>query len=122
MIPPPPWTHLPHTLSPTLRPSALFLNRRRGSNCPDRICTQSRCSRYGLSCVAAVGFSGEGQRHRNLQAVGAVEIVVVEPPGRLGPREVGTGTAPVLRSEEHTTELQSLMRLSYAVLRLNKKK
>ena len=73
-----------------------FLNRRCGGNCPDRICTQSRCSRYGLSCVAAVGFSGEGQRHRNLQAVGAVEIVVVEPPGRLGPREVGTGTAPVL--------------------------
>src|SRR3546814_6183580 len=27
-----------------------------------------------------------------------------------------------IRSEEHTSELQSLMRISYAVLRLNKKK
>src|SRR3546814_7432099 len=29
---------------------------------------------------------------------------------------------PVLRSEEHTSELQSLMRISYAVFCLNKKK
>src|SRR3546814_5589051 len=28
----------------------------------------------------------------------------------------------ILRSEEHTSELQSLMRISYAVLRLTKKK
>src|SRR3546814_5637713 len=31
-------------------------------------------------------------------------------------------TAAVVRSEEHTSELQSLMRISYAVLCLNKKK
>src|SRR3546814_4818734 len=31
-------------------------------------------------------------------------------------------TGPVRRSEEHTSELQSLMRISYAVLCLNKKK
>src|SRR3546814_1798120 len=31
-------------------------------------------------------------------------------------------TAPVERSEEHTSELQSLMRISYAVLCLKKKK
>src|SRR3546814_9992333 len=31
-------------------------------------------------------------------------------------------TAFVLRSEEHTSELQSLMRISYAVIRLQKKK
>src|SRR3546814_6540774 len=30
--------------------------------------------------------------------------------------------APVLRSEEHTSELQSLMRISYAVFCLKKKK
>src|SRR3546814_8322827 len=35
----------------------------------------------------------------------------------------GTGFAPVkARSEEHTSELQSLMRISYAVLCLKKKK
>src|SRR3546814_7689488 len=32
------------------------------------------------------------------------------------------GTAVALRSEEHTSELQSLMRISYAVLCLKKKK
>src|SRR3546814_2122319 len=32
------------------------------------------------------------------------------------------GAGPVLRSEEHTSELQSLMRLSYAVFCLKKKK
>src|SRR3546814_8684779 len=31
-------------------------------------------------------------------------------------------TRPVLRSEEHTSELQSLMRISYAVFCLKKKK
>src|SRR3546814_2022408 len=32
------------------------------------------------------------------------------------------GDAPRMRSEEHTSELQSLMRISYAVLCLKKKK
>src|SRR3546814_3615792 len=32
------------------------------------------------------------------------------------------GPAPVARSEEHTSELQSLMRISYAVFCLKKKK
>src|SRR3546814_10323401 len=38
---------------------------------------------------------------------------------RLGQDDVGS---PVPRSEEHTSELQSLMRISYAVFCLNKKK
>src|SRR3546814_10289000 len=33
-----------------------------------------------------------------------------------------TANAPILRSEEHTSELQSLMRISYAVFCLQKKK
>src|SRR3546814_2372724 len=33
-----------------------------------------------------------------------------------------TGNPPALRSEEHTSELQSLMRISYAVFCLKKKK
>src|SRR3546814_9097794 len=37
----------------------------------------------------------------------------------LGPR---SSKAPCLRSEEHTSELQSLMRISYAVFCLKKKK
>src|SRR3546814_2965312 len=35
--------------------------------------------------------------------------------------EVGTGTVHLVRSEEHTSELQSLMRISYAVFCLKKK-
>src|SRR3546814_10001868 len=36
------------------------------------------------------------------------------------PRDDVQGTAPKIRSEEHTSELQSLMRISYAVLCLQK--
>src|SRR3546814_10797319 len=44
-----------------------------------------------------------------------------------GPSRIGTmvtcrrSTRPILRSEEHTSELQSLMRISYAVFCLKKK-
>src|SRR3546814_2901482 len=42
---------------------------------------------------------------------------------RLAPVRIGLGQARhVLRSEEHTSELQSLMRISYAVFCLKKKK
>src|SRR3546814_8742930 len=45
--------------------------------------------------------------------------------GRAGPgverNEVHLGWQPVFRSEEHTSELQSLMRISYAVFCLEKK-
>src|SRR3546814_3298466 len=37
------------------------------------------------------------------------------------PRELAAFPLATLRSEEHTSELQSLMRLSYAVFCLNKK-
>src|SRR3546814_7136076 len=37
-------------------------------------------------------------------------------------REVGAGVTSLKRSEEHTSELQSLMRISYAVFCLKKKK
>src|SRR3546814_8073387 len=37
-------------------------------------------------------------------------------------RMIQAGVVPVTRSEEHTSELQSLMRISYAVFCLKKKK
>src|SRR3546814_4934933 len=40
----------------------------------------------------------------------------------LDPRKVDPDLADELRSEEHTSELQSLMRISYAVFCLKKKK
>src|SRR3546814_1404355 len=43
-------------------------------------------------------------------------------PARLGLARDRLGSSPVHRSEEHTSELQSLMRISYAVFCLKKKK
>src|SRR3546814_4727278 len=59
-------------------------------------------------------------------AVGQLDLIVVTTAERravtgemLGPRHDAAGAA---RSEEHTSELQSLMRISYAVFCLKKKK
>src|SRR3546814_3337020 len=43
-------------------------------------------------------------------------------PRRPAPRPTRPAPHPVRRSEEHTSELQSLMRISYAVFCLKKKK
>src|SRR3546814_8987814 len=50
-----------------------------------------------------------------LVAVAVAAYVLRQPGGPCDSHE------PVLRSEEHTSELQSLMRISYAVFCLNKK-
>src|SRR3546814_6370536 len=66
------------------------------------------------------------QRCRELSArsgrTAALLAVAVEPAA--GGADVGAGDLPraVGRSEEHTSELQSLMRISYAVFCLKKKK
>src|SRR3546814_4461885 len=52
------------------------------------------------------------------------ETVIVRNQGTIflaGPPLVQAATGVVIRSEEHTSELQSLMRISYAVFCLNKK-
>src|SRR3546814_3033452 len=82
-------------------------------------------------CAVAVG-----QRHRDQPALGGIEgrggdeavpvDVHLEPRGGLdvghdGGPGVGAAVEEV-RSEEHTSELQSLMRISYAVFRLQNKK
>src|SRR3546814_7543257 len=76
---------------------------------------------YGLVADdPAAFFLGQTPRHQlGRPALGepvedslAQSIVAVQP---------GAGPAPGLRSEEHTSELQSLMRSSYAVFCLQKK-
>src|SRR3546814_7590334 len=73
----------------------------------------------GVILIAAIYFFGKPRR----QGQGR----------RVGPGERGSRTEPTLgaqieselaeaRSEEHTSELQSLMRISYAVFCLKKKK
>src|SRR3546814_7884327 len=52
-----------------------------------------------------------------------VSTKVCRRPRRSGPcRFVNTSSTPANRSEEHTSELQSLMRISYAVFCLKTKK
>src|SRR3546814_4602225 len=72
------------------------------------------------------------QDARNLSAIYAAEVfqqevIAMGKPGLDNGGDDGAAAAagqdPAVptRSEEHTSELQSLMRISYAVLRLNKK-
>src|SRR3546814_2778385 len=60
---------------------------------------------------------GQLTEHRQREA--QRRIVAVDPAAHLA---VGTGALRRQRSEEHTSELQSLMRISYAVFCLKKKK
>src|SRR3546814_8608715 len=98
--------------------------------------------RSGLACLAQLGFLGHllGEVDHGADRVGA-PADVGQPRGHGAPelgavvfpeagdpaveaalldQLVGAGLA-LLRSEEHTSELQSLMRISYAVFCLKKK-
>src|SRR3546814_10256005 len=68
--------------------------------------------------IAAIGlYEMSRRRERGLDATWLSALGVVHAPS-LGPIAV---LALLLRSEEHTSELQSLMRISYAVFCLKKK-
>src|SRR3546814_1436203 len=72
----------------------------------------------------------QDQRHQRFRDIAAAELAEVAALVRHGPETVGLGAHALLtafknasiRSEEHTSELQSLMRISYAVFCLKKKK
>src|SRR3546814_2368021 len=68
--------------------------------------------------IVAAGMHDAGldafvRRHPDLRGAGQ--------PGLLGHGQTGLSGASKVRSEEHTSELQSLMRISYAVFCLKKK-
>src|SRR3546814_5066025 len=67
-----------------------------------------------------------GVAHHREAAHVADQVVVAEAGAALADHDVGVARRPGLvdhgRSEEHTSELQSLMRISYAVFCLKKKK
>src|SRR3546814_7696052 len=67
---------------------------------------------------------GEGQVVRVAQDVGDEAAVDLDAVDRHAAQvaQAGEAGAEVVRSEEHTSELQSLMRISYAVFCLKKKK
>src|SRR3546814_5773180 len=106
----------------TLLPEADRRGRRRGPHLP---------------AAAPAGGQGPGPRpHRPVHAAGVDRAVAAgrdaaaadqgtaAEPGRTRQARRAVGVHPVLllRSEEHTSELQSLMRISYAVFCLKKKK
>src|SRR3546814_2166154 len=64
---------------------------------------------------------GRQRRHAEAQRLGRTEHRVGTQPHRIEPDERGAVPPALGRSEEHTSELQSLMRISYAVFCLKKK-
>src|SRR3546814_7981945 len=64
--------------------------------------------------VAARLVITAGPRGRRVERIGAIERVVEAAPAGIG------GVEQKARSEEHTSELQSLMRTSYAVFCMKK--
>src|SRR3546814_15077180 len=84
---------------------------------------------YGhtLSLHDALPISWSDIASRTVADVGSLPSAIVRTtmsrsvtmPTSLSPSP--TGRAPMFRSEEHTSELQSLMRISYAVFCLKKK-
>src|SRR3546814_2903743 len=68
--------------------------------------------------LATIERSVQTQQTRSL----AAQVEVARADARLAEAELDRAQALVGRSEEHTSELQSLMRISYAVFCLKKKK
>src|SRR3546814_6017756 len=87
-----------------------------------------------VDCIVNGAFFAAGQRCTATSRIIVEEAVADDLAQRLiariadlpmgDPRAPGTAIGPLvsLRSEEHTSELQSLMRISYAVFCLKKKK
>src|SRR3546814_5699027 len=77
----------------------------------------------GEAAAGGPGFFGGDRRAEER----VLRIEIVDPrrgdqiAARRADQRVGDGEAPAPRSEEHTSELQSLMRISYAVFCLKKK-
>src|SRR3546814_3870870 len=74
----------------------------------------------GLFTIGGFSFAGAGQ-NMGLAFVRLKDWSERETP-ELGAAAVAGRAMAALRSEEHTSELQSLMRISYAVFCLKKKK
>src|SRR3546814_10879527 len=77
--------------------------------------------RHALEVAQRVLREAFGDARRR-QALALVVAVVVARQAVVAAAAVAVAVAAVARSEEHTSELQSLMRISYAVFCLKKKK
>src|SRR3546814_2631171 len=75
--------------------------------------SQLRGTRFGVAC-AMLGAALSSLAFTAIPSGGATTAMIAY-------SLVGLFTGAISRSEEHTSELQSLMRISYAVFCLNKK-
>src|SRR3546814_8380958 len=90
------------------RSGACVERARLGARCPARGRTRTRCRREAAARRVSGGAADGGERRRP-----GVRFLRLFGPQALRPDR---------RSEEHTSELQSLMRTSYAVFCLKKKR
>src|SRR3546814_9725496 len=83
---------------------------------------RARAQRAALDL--SVSDNGNGNASESLRERRKPQVGVTSPTcfSHCPPRSHGMATASSNRSEEHTSELQSLMRISYAVFCLKKKK
>src|SRR3546814_8599694 len=89
---------------------------------PVRDCPTVACWRCRLSDLDIAQFLSarlEGRLQCSDQSVPSASVR--NRLARIGCARTGSSIASETRSEEHTSELQSLMRISYAVFCLNKK-
>src|SRR3546814_8750444 len=83
-----------------------------------------RLDRLQLRKRLGIDLIGRARRHaaraHHIQRAKHVGVLHADPAGAVAAHRMADETA--IRSEEHTSELQSLMRISYAVFCLKKKK
>src|SRR3546814_8551838 len=75
-------------------------------------------TRFRCPATATVGCPAQRQRYLSL----SISRPSSAPPAAPSTVPSSLSPSPAIRSEEHTSELQSLMRISYAVFYLKKKK
>src|SRR3546814_8616225 len=97
---------------------AAFLSARRTSASSDA----SSPSSSSAAATAMLASAGLKPRFWRAESASALWPPVGSAANPAPTAPAGMGAAPILRSEEHTSELQSLMRISYAVFCLKKKK
>src|SRR3546814_4707218 len=82
----------------------------------------SDISTYGQAMQDPLAFEAVAARDVHMQVQMKERLMDVSAPIRIGDQRIGGVRIGYSRSEEHTSELQSLMRISYAVFCLHKKK
>src|SRR3546814_8084715 len=122
----------PAELSPMVERIGMFAGHRLPASHPWRRLTDAQLAEAAgdlepalAGYIAAAGTSGESSgvlgRHRGTAHVGAARCLVGLGRTAQAVPHADAAAEHLARSEEHTSELQSLMRISYAVFRLKKK-